>query len=115
MRFLLDNMVSDRVFNLLKSWNHDAVNLRQLGLEHLNNGDIHLKATELDRIVLTYDHDFEEIGKTGNTSIILIQGKSVTDPNILPLMKGWINQITPDQHRNHRIIFDKDGTDIQPF
>lgn len=61
MRFLADMGVSWRVVAWLKAEGHDAVHLRELGLQRLPNGDIFALAVQEERIVLTFDLDFGEI------------------------------------------------------
>ena len=52
MRFLADMGVSMRVVEWLRSSGHDAVHLRDEGLQKLANGEIFRKATREERIVL---------------------------------------------------------------
>jgi predicted nuclease of predicted toxin-antitoxin system len=61
MRFLGDMGVSWRVIEWLRASDHDAVHLRDQGLQRLPNGDIFQKGVAEQRIVLTFDLDFGEI------------------------------------------------------
>ncbi len=61
MRFLGDMGVSRRVMEWLRAAGHDAVHLRDEGLQRLPNGDIFQKGFAEQRIVLTFDLDFGEI------------------------------------------------------
>src|SRR5437870_8509566 len=61
MRFLADMGVSQRVVEWLRAAGHDAVHLRDEGLQRLPNGEIFQKAASEQRIVLTFDLDFGEI------------------------------------------------------
>jgi predicted nuclease of predicted toxin-antitoxin system len=58
MRFLGDMGVSWRVIEWLRAAGHDAVHLRDEGLQRLPNGDIFQKGFAEQRIVLTFDLDF---------------------------------------------------------
>ena len=58
MRFLADMGVSTLTVKWLRSEGHDAVHLRELGLQRLPDEDILVKAREESRIVLTMDLDF---------------------------------------------------------
>ena len=58
MRFLADMGVSTLTVKWLRSEGHDAVHLRELGLQRLPDEDILVKAREEGRIVLTMDLDF---------------------------------------------------------
>lgn len=61
MRFLVDMCVDVRVAEWLRGQGHDAVHLRELGLQRLANGEIFRKAASENRAVLTFDLDFSEI------------------------------------------------------
>jgi predicted nuclease of predicted toxin-antitoxin system len=61
MRFLADMGVSIRVVDWLRTAGHDAVHLRERGLQRLPNGAIFEKAAAESRILLTFDLDFGEI------------------------------------------------------
>ncbi len=76
MQFLADMGVSLRVVEWLRAAGHDAVHLREQGLQRLPNGDIFQKAHAEGRIVLTFDLDFGEIvaGSAGKVvSVILFR------------------------------------------
>src|SRR3954451_20898979 len=61
MRFLADMGVSRQVVEGLLSNGHQAVHLRDEGLQRLPDGEIFQKAGREQRIVLTFDLDFGEI------------------------------------------------------
>lgn len=61
MRFLADMGISLRVVEWLRSSGHDAVYLRDEGLQTLPDSEIFQKAARGQRIVLTFDRDFGEI------------------------------------------------------
>ncbi|HEX3654875.1 MAG TPA: DUF5615 family PIN-like protein [Pirellulales bacterium] len=61
MRFLADMGVSQQVVQWLRAGGHDAVHLRDEGLQRLPNGEIFQTADREGRIVLTFDLDFGEI------------------------------------------------------
>jgi predicted nuclease of predicted toxin-antitoxin system len=65
MRFLADMGVSLRVVEWLRSSGHDAIHLRDEGLQKLPNGEIFRKAIREQRVVLTFDLDFGEIVAAG--------------------------------------------------
>jgi predicted nuclease of predicted toxin-antitoxin system len=61
MRFLCDMGVAVSVARWLRSGGHDAVHLRDQGLQKLPNGEIFAKARADSRVVITFDLDFGEI------------------------------------------------------
>ena len=74
MRFLGDMGVSRRVIEWLRAAGHDAVHLRDEGLQRLPNGDIFQKGFAEQRIVLTFDLDFGEIlaGSAGQVESVVL-------------------------------------------
>ena len=70
MRFLADMGVSQRVVTWLHKQGHDAIHLRDEGLQRLANGDIFTKAFRESRIILTWDLDFTEIVALSKTSTV---------------------------------------------
>jgi predicted nuclease of predicted toxin-antitoxin system len=61
MRFLADMGVDIRVVQWLRTQGHDAIHLREQGLQRMPDGDIFAKARTEQRILLTFDLDFGEI------------------------------------------------------
>ena len=61
MRFLLDACVDVRVAGWLRENGHEALHLRDEGLQRLPNGEIFAKALAEQRCVVTFDLDFGEI------------------------------------------------------
>ena len=61
MRFLADMGVAQRIVEWLRAEGHNAVHLRDEGLQRTPNGEIFDKAATEGRIVLTFDLDFGEI------------------------------------------------------
>ena len=61
MRFLADRGVSITTVQALRAAAHDAVHLREEGLIRLPDPDIVAKASQEQRVVLTFDLDFGDI------------------------------------------------------
>ena len=73
MRFLVDACVDVRVAQWLRSEGHDAVHLRDEGLQRLPDGNIFSKADAERRVVVTFDLDFSEIAAlSGHQKISVI-------------------------------------------
>ena len=70
MRFLLDMCVPVQVVGWLRSHGHDAVHLRDEGLQRLPNGEIFKKGIAESRIVVTFDLDFAEIAALAGGRVI---------------------------------------------
>ena len=58
MRFLADMCMDVRLASWLNSQGHEAIHLRDEGLQRLPNGGIFEKAITESRVVVTFDLDF---------------------------------------------------------
>ena len=61
MKFLLDMGLARSIVNFLRDQGHDAVHLREQGLQRLSDEDIIVKARAQERVILTHDLDFSRI------------------------------------------------------
>jgi predicted nuclease of predicted toxin-antitoxin system len=122
MRFLADMGVSMRVVEWLRSSGHDAIHLRDGGLQRLPNGEIFRKAIREQRIVLTFDLDFGEIvagSGGGSVSVILFRLrntradfvvqrlKSVLEQSKEELVEGAVVLVEDGRHRVRRMPIGK--------
>ena len=95
MRFLSDMGVSMRVVDWLRGAGHDAVHLRDEGLQRLPNGDIFQKGFAEQRIVLTFDLDFGEIlaESAGQVvSVILFRLHDTRTEHVIERLKTVLEQ-----------------------
>src|SRR5437763_11995437 len=95
MRFLADMGVSLRVVEWLRSTGHDAIHLRDEGLQALLNGEIFQKAVREARIVLTFDLDFGEIvaASSGRAiSVILLRLRNTRADFVVQRLKIVLEQ-----------------------
>jgi predicted nuclease of predicted toxin-antitoxin system len=95
MRFLADMGVSLRVVEWLRAAGHDAVHLRDQGLQRLPNGDIFQKAHAEGRIVLTFDLDFGEIvaGSAGKVvSVVLFRLRNTRSDFVIARLEAALRQ-----------------------
>lgn len=93
MRFLVDMCVDIRIVKWLRQNGHDAIHLRDQGLQRMPNGAIFEKATREDRIVITFDLDFGEIAalaKGRKTSVILFRLKNTRMHNVIERLSSVI-------------------------
>ena len=61
MRFLADAGISPRTVEFLRGQGHEAVHVRELGLQRASDREIVDKALSESRVLLTFDLDFSEI------------------------------------------------------
>lgn len=58
MKFLIDNALPPRLASLLRQAGHDAVHLRDYGIQHAHDKLILLRARQEDRTIVSADTDF---------------------------------------------------------
>ncbi len=121
MRFLADMGVALRIVEWLRSEGHDAVHLREEGLQRMANGAIFDKATAEGRTVLTFDLDFGEIialSRGRRVSVILFRLHNTRTPHVIDRLRtvlkdsgevlehGAIVVVEESRHRIRRLPFD---------
>ena len=95
MRFLGDMGVSWRVLEWLRAAGHNAIHLREEGLQRLPNGDIFKKGFAEQRIVLTFDLDFGEIlaGSAGQVvSVVLFRLHDTRTEHVIERLRTVLNE-----------------------
>lgn len=118
MRFLADMGVAQRVVEWLRAEGHDAVHLRDEGLQRMPNGGIFEKAASENRIILTFDLDFGEIVALSGgrwVSVILFRLHNTRTPHVIDrletvlrdsahsLEEGAIVVVQESRHRTRRL------------
>jgi predicted nuclease of predicted toxin-antitoxin system len=95
MRFLADMGVSIRVVEWLRSKGHEAVHLREEGLQTLPDQAIFEKAAKESRILLAFDLDFGEIialSQERLISVILFRLRNTRTPFVIDRLLKVINE-----------------------
>jgi predicted nuclease of predicted toxin-antitoxin system len=111
MRFLADMGVSQQVVEWLRTKGHDAIHLRDEGLQRLPNGEIFQKAGREQRIVLTFDLDFGEIlAASGGqiVSVILFRLRNTRTGFVIQRLEDVLNHSSADLSRG-AIVIVEDG------
>lgn len=86
--------VDMRVVHWLRQHGHDALHLRDEGLQRLPDGEIFKKAIAEDRVVLTFDLDFGEIAALSagpKTSVVLFRLHNTRTPHVIERLTGAIS------------------------
>lgn len=99
MKFLADMGVAKRIVEWLRAEGHDAVHLREQGLDRLPDSEIFKKAGEEHRVILTFDLDFGEIvALSGNRSIsvIVFRLRNTRTPHVIERLKKVLDDCTAD-------------------
>ena len=95
MRFLADVGVSMRTVLALRREGHDAMHLREEGLQRLPDDKILEKARREGRIVLTFDLDFGDllaIGLSDSPSVIVFRLQNETPASVIPKLMSVIGE-----------------------
>ena len=121
MRFLADMGVARRIVEWLRTEGHEAVHLREEGLQRMSNGEIFKKAASEGRIILTFDLDFGEIvALSGDRriSVILFRLHNTRTPHVIDrlrkvlkdagqaLEQGAIVVVEESRHRARRFSYE---------
>lgn len=99
MRFLVDVCVDVGVREWLYGEGHDAIHLRDEGLQKLPNGRIFVRADEERRIIVTIDLDFGEIlSLSGDriVSTIVFRLRDTRPQSLISRLRAILPEIEPD-------------------
>jgi predicted nuclease of predicted toxin-antitoxin system len=86
MRFLIDNALSPALAALLQQAAHDAIHVRELGLQHADDEVIFERAAAEHRIVVSADADFGTlvaVRSSPQPSVIQFRGEGSRKPEAL--------------------------------
>jgi predicted nuclease of predicted toxin-antitoxin system len=118
MRFLADMGVALRIVEWLRAEGHDALHLREEGLQRVPNGETFEKAASEGRIILTFDLDFGEIVALSGgrrVGVILFRLHNTRTPHVIDRLKkvlrdsgqaleqGAIVVVEESRHRTRRL------------
>ena len=112
MRFLINNCLSPVVASGLAQAGHDAVHVRDYGLQSALDEDIFARAAEEDRILVSADTDFATIlalRKEKGPSVILFRRRTQRRPEEqLSLLLLNLPALREDLDTGAIVVFDQD-------
>ena len=99
MKFIVDQAVSPRLADWLRSAGHDAAHTRELGLASAADQAIFELAAREGRIVITSDLDFSRIlalsGQDG-PGLVLFRAGNLSDDDMLQLLQRVLKSVAGD-------------------
>ncbi len=97
MRFLADACVALRVASWLREAGHEAVHVRELGLQQIPDGEVFALAARQSRVVLTFDLDFGEIvafSSAGATGVMVFRLRDTTTGHVIARLQAVLPAAT---------------------
>ncbi len=110
MRFLADMGVSRRVCEWLRDVGHDAVHLRDEGLQRLPNGEIFAKAGREQRALLTFDLDFGEILAASGAaivSVVVFRLRNTRTPHVIDRLSAVLSESSAALERGAIVVVEE--------
>ena len=117
MRFLIDNALSPAVAIELNRVGHDAVHVRELGMQTASDEEIFVLARAEERVVVSADTDFGTLmaaRKETSPSVILFRHGSQHRPaDQAALLKNNLSQLTQALQDGSIIVIEPDRIRIR--
>lgn len=107
MKFLADAGISLKTITFLNAAGHDAVHVREIGLQRATDAEIVLRARQEDRVVLTFDLDFGEVlalGVADTPSVVIFRLSNETSAAVNSRLGAVIAERSPDLEQGVLIL-----------
>jgi predicted nuclease of predicted toxin-antitoxin system len=118
VRFIADMCIDVRVATWLNAQGHDAIHLRDQGLQRLANGEIFDKAIAESRVAVTFDLDFGEIvalSKGRKGGVILFRLRNTRTDFVIQRLSTVISECADALIRGAIVIVEETRHRVREF
>ena len=117
MRFLVDSALSPLVAEQLVTAGHDAIHLRDRGLQAASDEEVFRRAHEEERVLVSADTDFATLlassGEQGPSIVLFRRGTERRPEHQVALLLANLASIENDVLRGSVIVFEPDRIRIR--
>ena len=110
MRFLVDNALSGSVSRTLNAHGHDALHVRDVGLQDADDSTVIARAELERRVLISADTDFGTIlalRRSRSPSFVLFRGEGTRNPRAqAQLLLSNLANIEPALNRGAVVVFE---------
>jgi predicted nuclease of predicted toxin-antitoxin system len=118
VRFLADMCMDVRVASWLNAQGHEAIHLRDEGLQRLPNGGIFEKAIAESRVIVTFDLDFGEIvalSKGRKTGVVLFRLRNTRTSFVIQRLADVVSECADALTRGAIVIVEDTRHRLREF